>query len=243
MKQVEFTSDGWKLKGNIFYPKVLKEKNPAILFIHGWTSKKARSYRYAEELAKLGYISFLFDMRGHGDSEGDIDSFTIKEFLDDVLTAYDYLLGIEGVDKENISAIGSSFGGFLIALLSEKRPIKNLAMRVPADYPNEDFNKIKTTSSHEGEAIIVWRRKIKKPSNTFALSALKDFDGKVLIIEAELDDTIPHETVINYVNAVSDRNKVKHVLMKNATHSITDGPFKNEVTRILVDWFKTVSST
>jgi len=240
MKNIEFTSDGRKLKGTIIYPESLKEKNPTILFVHGWTSEKGRSYQYAEELAKLGYISFLFNMRGHGDSDGDINSFTIKEFLDDVLTAYDYLLKIEGVDRENISAVGSSFGGFLVALLSEKRPIKNLVMRVPADYPNEDFVKLKTESSHGDETIMLWRKKIKMASDTFALNALSKFGGRILIIEAELDDAVPHETVANYVSAVSDKNRVKHVLMKNAPHSIKEGPFKEELVRILSGWFKTL---
>lgn len=238
MKKLSFTIDGFTLDAAIFYPKIIKDKNPTILFVHGWTSKKERGYQYAEGLSELGYICFLFDMKGHGKSEGDINSFTISQFLDDVVVAYDYVLNVDGVDKENISAVGSSFGSYLIALLSAKRNVKNLAMRVPADYPNEDFHKVKTTSSHENEAIMTWRRKSKKPSETYALDALRTFTGNVLIIEAEFDDAVPHETIENYRNAIKDKNKLTHIFMKGAQHSVKEGKFRDEVEKILTDWFK-----
>src|SRR5882762_6141103 len=107
MQQISFTVDGQKLNGNLFYPENPKEKNPAILFIHGWTSEMKRSYEYAEALSKLGYICMLFDMRGHGISEGNIDEQTRQDFINDILAAYDYLIKCEKVDEENVSAVGS----------------------------------------------------------------------------------------------------------------------------------------
>lgn len=238
MNDLSFQSGNLKLNGTIFYPPIKKKKYPAILFVHGWTSKKERNYQYAAGLSQLGYVCLLFDMRGHGKSEGDINSFTIKEFLSDVLAAYDYLIKIDGVDKENISAVGSSFGGYLIALLSAKRNIKNLVMRVPADYPNEDFNKLKTISSHEDESIMTWRKKSKQSSETYALDALSKFRGNVLLIEAELDDAIPHETIENYKNAIKDKSKLTSAFLKGAPHSIKEGKFRDDVEHILVEWFK-----
>jgi uncharacterized protein len=239
MKQVEFLVDGNRLKGTLIFPEKLMEKNPAVLFIHGWTSMKERSYQYAEGLAKLGYISFMFDMRGHGESEGDINTTTIKEFLDDVLAAYDYLIKVKGVDREKIGVVSSSFGCYLAALLSAKRKVKKLVLRAPADYSNEDFNKPKMqTSGSDDPALTAWREKPKNSNETFALEAVSDFDGEILIIESEKDDTIPHQTILNYINAVKDKSKLTHTLLENAPHSIKDGPLKDEVERILVDWFR-----
>lgn len=238
MQKLTFDSHGYKLNTAVFYPPVKKEKYPAILFVQGWTGKKERSYQYATGLSQLGYLCFLFDARGHGKSEGDINSFTIREFLDDVLAAYDYLIDIDGVDKENISAVGSSFGGYLIALLSTKKNIKNLTMRVPADYPNEDLDKLKTTSSHEDKSTMTWRRKQKQPSETYALDALSKFTGNVLIIEAELDNSVPHQTIENYKNAVKDKSKLTYAFMAGAPHSINEGKFRDDVEHILVEWFK-----
>ena len=158
--------------------------------------------------------------------------------MDDVLTAYDFLLNIEVVDKENISAVGSSFGGYLVTLLSEKRKLKNLALRVPADYKNEDFDKSKYEySGAENLEIVAWRKKVKKPNDTFALSAISKFDGEILIIESEKDTIVPHETIENYINAVKNKQKLTHRVMKGAPHSIKEGKFRDEVTKILEEWF------
>jgi hypothetical protein len=238
MQAINFFVGNQKLSGVIFYPEVKKNKNPAILFVHGWTSEKERSYQHAQALSKLGYLCFLFDMRGHGESEGNRLLLTNKEFLDNVITAYDFLLSISGVDKENISVIGSSFGGYLIAQLSVKRKVRNLVLRAPADYPNEDFNKLKSLSTGDDPNIMVWREKPKQSSETYALEALNRFNGNVLIIESELDNRVPHQTIRNYINAVKDKSKLTHVLMKDAPHSIKEGKFRNEVEQILTSWFE-----
>lgn len=239
MKHLEFLVDKKKLKGTLVFPKKLKEKNPAILFVHGWTSKKERSYQYANALAKLGYISFLFDMRGHGESEGNIHTATTKDFLDDVIAAYDYFIKIEGVDKENISIVGSSFGGYLGVLLTTRKNVKRLALRVPADYPNDAFNKPKmqNVGGHD-PVVMAWRRQSRKPPETFALDAIAHFNEEILIIESGKDDVVPHATIQNYANAVKDKRKLTHIVMKNAPHSIKEGPFRDEVEKILVDWFR-----
>lgn len=83
IRDFSFTSDDLKLDGTIFNPSNKKDKHPAILFVHGWTSERGRSFQYARTLSDLGYICMLFDMRGHGTSEGDINKPTTKEFLGD----------------------------------------------------------------------------------------------------------------------------------------------------------------
>lgn len=239
MENIFFTVDGKKLHGTLFHPEKLKSKNPAILFVHGWTSEQKRSFQYAEILSRLGFICFLFDMRGHGISEGDIKTFTIRDFFDDVLAAYDYLSSLNNVDKENISAIGSSFGGYLIAVLSDKRNVKNLSMRVPADYPNEQFDELKyKASGSDNPEVVTWRNKEKTHGITFALEAIHNFNGDIQIIESEKDIVVPHQTIQNYINAVRDKSKLTHVIIKDAPHSIKEGPFRDEVERLLVNWFK-----
>lgn len=238
MQRVSFFVGGQKLVGELFYPAKLKEKNPAILFVHGWTGNKNNSYQYATALAKLGFISLLFDMRGHGESEGNINAFTISDFLTDVYAAYDFLLKCEGVDIENISGVGSSFGCYLLSILSENREIKNLVLRAPADYPNDHFNNFKMEASGTDNAeIVVWRNQSKKSNETFALKAVSNYEGEILIIESEKDNSVPHESTMNYVNAVKDKNKLTHAIVKDAPHSIKEGKFRDKVTEILANWF------
>ena len=237
-QEFSFISDGFRLDGTIFYPLIKKNKYPAILFVHGWTSERKRSFQYANGLAKLGYISFVFDMRGHGESEGQRDSTTTKEFLDDVLAAYDYLVKVKSVDTNDISAVASSFGCYLASLLTAKRNIKNLVLKAPADYPNSVFNKPTAQNSAESNPDIVsWRSEARKSDETFALDAVSNFNGKILILESEKDDMVPHQTVQNYVNAIKIKSKLTHIVIKDAPHSIQEGRFRDKVEQILVDWF------
>jgi len=187
MKNIEFTVDGLTLRGDIFYPEKILDKNPSILFIHGWTSEKKRSFQYAEALIKLGFIVMVFDMRGHGISEGNINIATLKEFLKDCITAYDYFSSIKGVDKENVSIVSSSFGGYLSSMLTAKRKVKNLVLRVPADYANDTFEKPKMGNAGKNPNVFKWRVIPKKYNETFALQALHEYDGNILIIESEKD--------------------------------------------------------
>jgi uncharacterized protein len=234
-------NDSLRLDGDIFYPSSEGAEQPSILFVHGWTSERKRSFQYAEALTNLGYVCLLFDMRGHGTSEGDRDVSTSREFLSDVTAAYDYLAALPEVDANRISAIGSSFGGYLLPILTNKRKLTNLALRAPADYSNENFNEPKSRPDKEGSDIMEWRNEQRDSSDTYALEALHNFMGSVLLIESEKDDRIPHQTVENYASAVRKKSKLTHVVMSGAPHSIKDGPFKDQVTEILTDWFKSSS--
>lgn len=239
MQKVSFTVNERKLYGTLFYPEKPKPKNPAILFVHGWTSDQKRSFQYAKALSQLGFICFLFNMRGHGKSEGDISLLTPKDFFDDVVTAYDYLSRVKKVDASAISAVGSSFGSYLIILLSNRRKLKNLTLRVPADYPNNIFNKPKSQNSGSNNPeVVAWRKQIKKPDETYALRALSKYLGEILIIEAEKDRVVPHETIMNYMNAIQDKDRVTHTVMKDSPHTIVKGRFRDECEKILTDWFK-----
>lgn len=235
MQDIAFQVNGQTLRGKLFYPEKLQAKNPAILFVHGWTSAKERSYQYAEGLSELGYICFLFDLRGHGESDGNRNTLSSKDFLADVLAAYDHFATIDGVDTDNISVVGSSFGGYLVSLITGKRKVRNIVLRVPADYPNELFNTPKSVAT--GDNVMQWRKQHRSFNETYALEALHNFQGKVLLIESELDERIPHQTIENYMRAVQVSDNLTYVLMKGTPHSIKEGKFRDEVEQILVEWF------
>jgi len=103
--------------------------------------------------------------------------------LKDVLAAYDALAGQRGVDPESILVIGSSYGGYLAAILTELRPVRWLALRVPALYKDEDWALPKEELRKYGLA--EYRRGPVKPDQNRALKACAAFEGDVLILESE----------------------------------------------------------
>lgn len=238
MMHLSFLVNNYKVDSAVFSPPEVKEKNPAILFLHWWTSNKERNYRYAEVLVKLGFICFLFDMRGHGKSEGDIKSFTIRNFFEDVLAAYDRLVKIGGVDPDGISVIGSSFGGYLAALLSKQRKIKNISLRVPADYADDEFDELKYKSSgFNNPEIMKWRSTRRSPGDTMALRAVHEFDGNIQIIESEKDIIVPRQIIQNYIDAVIDKDKLSYTVIQDAPHSAKEQWHRDEIEKLLADWF------
>ena len=222
-REVSFTVGKDRLKGTLFDPRLSKPKNPAILFIHGWTSNRGRYQKLAQKLSDLGYVVLTFDMRGHGNSDGNIELQTRNDFIDDVIASYDFLSQQEGVDPRKISVVGSSLGSYLAAVLAGKRRTYTLVLRAPANYPNEGFEKPQYKHSNDVE-ILKWRYKVSNPNDTISLRALNDFNGEVLIVESGNDEVIPPQTVKNYINAVKDKKKVHHIVMPGAPHSLSESP-------------------
>jgi predicted alpha/beta hydrolase len=87
MKKISFLSDGYQLSGNLFTSD--KPKKLAFLLIQGWTGHQ--NLRAAQALADLGFACMTYDMRGNGDSEGNLAEFSRADFVKDAEVAYDYL--------------------------------------------------------------------------------------------------------------------------------------------------------
>jgi uncharacterized protein len=239
MDKISFDVDEYKLDGAVFYPPDPKEKNPAILFVHGWMSSQESALGRAEALSQIGYICLTFSMRGHGESDGDIGKILRKEFINDTLAAYDFLAEQKNVDPENINAVGASFGAYLVSVLTIERKLRNIVLRVPANYPDDGLEKPQFLFSGNDIPAELKPKFTNVKNDTIAINALRQFNGDVMIVESENDEIIPHEMVVAFINSINDRSRIKHILMKGADHSIKDEINRAKYTRILVDWFKT----
>jgi hypothetical protein len=65
--------------------------------------------------------------------------FSRGDNLRDVLAAYDVLVAHRGVDASAIAAVGSSYEGYLGAILTSLRGVRWLALRAPALYNDADW--------------------------------------------------------------------------------------------------------
>lgn len=101
------TSDGLKLAG--WY---IPGRQPnAIILVHGIDANRAAVLPHAAILAGAGYHLLLFDLRGHGQSEGSEITYGYREALD-VQAAADYLLALPEIKQ--VGALGTSLGGAVV---------------------------------------------------------------------------------------------------------------------------------
>lgn len=235
MKKVVFLVEGQKAKGTLIFPKVIKKQNPGVLFIHGWTSSEEGYLPRAQAVAKLGAICLTINLRGHGKSEGRLEDFSRKDHLKDVMAAYDFLAGQKNVDKDRIGICGSSYGGYLASILTFKRKVKWLVLRAPALYRDDDFNI--PTAKLIREDINIYRQSKIRPKDNLTLKAVSEFSGDLLLVESEKDETVPKQTIKNYVQAVNPRAVLAHKIMKNADHPLTKKKWKLKFIEILSGWF------
>jgi len=126
-QDLRFTSDGLTLAGLLFLPG--GPPRGALLVCHGAGSRKENHAVMGEQAADAGLASLVFDFRGHGDSEGVLDS----GGWHDVVAAGDTLLRESGAPW--LAGRGSSMGGFHLLLAARARPalFRSLVLLCPAD--------------------------------------------------------------------------------------------------------------
>ncbi len=98
------TDDGLTLKG-WFVPG---RGDRAVVLAHGRGANRTEGTRAAEFLVAAGYGALLFDMRGHGESDG--DRFSLGQFeRRDVAAAVDWLAR-RGHETRRVALLGLSMG-------------------------------------------------------------------------------------------------------------------------------------
>lgn len=107
---------------------------PGIVVAGTWTSvKEQMSDRYAERLAKQGFVTLDYDFRNYGESEGEprqLESATLK--IEDNRSAITYLSTLPFVDSERIGALGiCASAGYMSGTVASNARVKSLALVAP----------------------------------------------------------------------------------------------------------------
>jgi pimeloyl-ACP methyl ester carboxylesterase len=232
---VSFPVAHQNVKGTLFFPEKKTSPAPGVLFVHGWGSSQAHYGRRAAPLVERGCVCLTIDLRGHGDSDGDFTSLARADHLEDVVAAYDFLASQEGVDRERIGVCGTSYGGYLSSILTSRRAVRWLVLRVPALYKNDNFN-VPTARLIADDPHVFSQSGI-APQDNFALQALERFTGSALLIESEKDEEIAHATIENYLSVLKNKPSFTYKIIRAADHSLSEERWDQEFIKILADWF------
>ncbi|WP_411826669.1 alpha/beta hydrolase [Luteolibacter sp. AS25] len=118
-EDVEFHStDGTKLHG-WFLPAKLAEPKGTVVFSHGNAGSIGHHLWFTVWMVEAGYNVMLYDYRGFGKSEGEVDR---RGMIEDVKAAFDYIVQRPDVDASRLISYGHSLGGAKsITALAEKQ--------------------------------------------------------------------------------------------------------------------------
>ena len=114
------TADGVKLSG-WFVPA--ERSRGVVLFCHGNAGNISHRLESVQVFHRLGLITFIFDYRGYGQSEGKP---TEQGTYLDAEAAWRYLVQKQQVDPTEIIIFGRSLGGAIAAWLARDHPPKAL---------------------------------------------------------------------------------------------------------------------
>jgi len=206
---------GWLMEG--------EETKPTIIFGHGLFRSRREGLERGSALNKLGFSVLLFDVRNHGESEGEATSLGFLERLD-VLGAYDFLKEKRG--KRRFVLLGVSMGA--VAVIHAAGDFQQDLEAVIADSP---FQSLKDTISHHTGMMalpsfpfanmFVWnftRMNQYAAEDLNTLEALRGLDETpVLLIYGKEDRRMPPTGIQNIFDAIPSAKK-KLVFFENASH-------------------------
>lgn len=229
---LEIAVDDQCIAGTLVTPGTLI---PGVLFVHGWGGSQQQYVARAREVAALGCICLTFDLRGHARTLQQHKTVTREQNLRDVVAAYDALVRQRGVDATSIAVVGSSYGGYLAAILTTLRPVRWLVLRAPALYKDSGWA-VPKDQLRRLQELEAYRKLPVKTADSRALLACAQYRGDALVIESELDAIIPAQVVANYREALSGTSSLTCRLIGKADHALSAEADQQSYTTLLVRW-------
>ena len=147
------TVDNLQLPGEVYLPENAELPCPALCLCHGIPSGKHdttdRGYPgLAEVFCAAGFITMIFNFRGAGQAQGNLD---MLGWTRDLKAAIDYLTSMEEVDRSHLHLLGSSGGAAVSVYVTANDPrVSSLVtFACPADFGfMADKQRAKATIDH-----------------------------------------------------------------------------------------------
>ncbi|WP_078429431.1 alpha/beta hydrolase family protein [Alkalihalobacterium alkalinitrilicum] len=255
IKPVLFPSGSLQLSAMTHYPQQMsvKEKAPAIIFVHGFVGSKVGEHRLFVKAARFfserGYLVFRFDFSGCGESEGDYGQVTLSNQIKELQSAIDYVLSIDSVDPNFLTIVGHSLGGAVSSLTASRdERIKQLILWSPVARPYTDI--VRITGQ---EAVIRTKEEGAYDYNGFYLSptffedlklhqplkSVQNYRGPAYIIHAALDEDVPKENAFDYYQAFSNKKTTStthYSYIEKADHTFSSYTFEQQLFELTFQW-------
>ncbi|MFC1991559.1 alpha/beta hydrolase family protein [Chloroflexota bacterium] len=141
---ITLQADGLKIEGRLYLPGGIdRAPYPAVCVCHGIPSGRPPDPDdggyplLAERICRQGFAVFIFNFRGTGASEGNLD---MLGWSRDLKAAIDYLCDLPGLDKSRLSLLGFSGGAAISVYVAadDTRIFSVVACACPAEFGFSD---------------------------------------------------------------------------------------------------------
>ncbi len=112
-------SDGLILIGTYYTPANSESPWPGVILLHMLWSDRSAWDEYAYELAGNGFAVFAMDMRGHGETGGEVNWDLAEE---DIQLIWDNLSEREEIDPARMGIVGASIGANMALVSGANEP-------------------------------------------------------------------------------------------------------------------------
>lgn len=233
-KEIYFKSGENRLFGRLYVPDTYDR---GVVFLHGGGASTSIRYAYLQsECYKNNIVSFAFDFRGCGKSEGVFSEGSLLNRIIDTTNAVSYFLEETKLDNSHFYLWGASMGAHVACKLLNTISPYGVILQCAAAYGkeaesvplDEEFTKI-IRAPHSWE-------------NSLAFEMLTEYKGRKLIIYGEKDETIPDEVKARYrdchVLQIGGLAMTSYVELKGGGHRLLS-PQNEEERKALVELART----
>jgi pimeloyl-ACP methyl ester carboxylesterase len=123
-KQIDFTAqnNGTALHASLHLPAT-EGPHPMVVIVHGAGNQSRQNFTLADFAALLPYYgiaTLVYDKRGCGESEGDLQKASFETLASDVISLIEAANNYEQIDKAQVGLLGVDQAGFLMPLIAEE---------------------------------------------------------------------------------------------------------------------------
>lgn len=237
---VEFKSQGKRLEGWLIGKNSQTKFKPLVIFAHGWSANSSLLLPFAKFLYKLGFKVFMYDCRGHGNSEKD-GPITIRKMALDISAAIDCIYKKFETENLSLSVFGHSMGASaaLLAASNDSRIEKIIACAPFSDPETLIRRNVKSKKIPMGIFIhFVFYFMQKWLGTTMRdvspVNRIKRIEKDILLIHGANDQLIPYSDILSLQKA-SDPKRLTFLNIEKRGHFdiLRDSLFMNNVANFI----------
>ncbi len=244
--------DNLLLPAEVYFPEAGKDTYPAVCLCHGIPSGQPnpsddRGYpALAERFCAAGFITFIFNFRGTGQAQGNLD---IIGWTRDLKASIDYLVSLDTVEKSRLYLLGSSAGAAvsIYVAANDPRVCSVATFACPGEFNFlADKKRVKAVIDHFRSIGLIrdkdFPASVDEWLNGFSeVSPLRWVDRisprPILLIHGEKDDLVPVEHAFNLYKQAREPKEL--VIIPGAGHRLR---FEEKAITTALNWLEKQSA-